>query len=240
MFSTMTLNLWAYNDWSIRKQNIINLINDLKPDILTLQEVRIDTRFSYFPQSQEISEKCGYNYHAYSPAWSKSKVDSTSNSNDVAVSHGLSILSKFPITNVTTQFLNKHPDFDEPCIVMFADIDMEGELHAVCNVHFANRDLFASLHLQELMSVCKLRNQPTIIQGDFNIFQLGKYKLTLLKHYELSSEKTQYRSFPKDNVTLDYIIVPASRYRIDEVLCPNVYVSDHNAVMARLSKKITI
>lgn len=233
----MTLNLWAYNDWSNRKQNILNLIHDLRLDILTLQEVRIDAQYSSLPQSQELAEKCGYKYHAYSPAWSRSLVGEATKSNTSAMSHGLSIVSKFPITNVSTRFLTKHPDFDEPCIIMFADIDIDGDLYSVCNVHFANRDLYADLHLKELMSICSSSSRPTIIQGDYNIFHLEDYTSTLLQEYELSSEKAQYQSFSKDNATLDYIIVPSSTYQIDEVFCSNVYVSDHNAVMAKISKK---
>lgn len=239
MFSTMTLNLWAYNDWSNRKQNIFKLIDEFKPDIFTLQEVRLDAAHSIFPQSQEIADKCGYKFHTYSPAWSKISPRNTIDHSTIAVSHGLSVISKFPITNVSTQFLKTHPDFDEPCIVMYANIDVKGESITICNVHFVNRDKFADLHLKELINVCKLRDQNTVIQGDFNIFKLSDYRLSILQGYELSIDKVHYESFPRDKATLDYIIVPSSKYEIEEVTCSNTYVSDHNAVMAKINKRET-
>jgi len=41
---------------------------------------------------------------------------------------------------------------------------------------------------------------------------------------------------PKNNGTLDYIVVPKEAYSIGEVTCPNDYVSDHRALLATIEK----
>ncbi len=236
MITTMTLNLWSYHDWKNRKDNVISVIKKLNPDILALQEVQINPSFTVFPQSKIIANLCGYNHHVFAPACVKDKQISISGKATQRATHGLAILSKYPIPSTEAHFLCKHPDHKEPCIVLFADIDINDHLVSVCNVHFGNSDLFADLHLKETMALCKTRRIQPIIQGDFNIYDLSVYRNNELKGYQFSSDELAYRSMPKDNGTLDYIIAPSSGCRINTVVCPEDYISDHRAVFASLTQ----
>ena len=147
-------------------------------------------------------------------------------------SYGLALISKHPIISIESYFLRRHPDYDEETSVLFCKINIDGRIVDVCNVHFGNSDLFSDLHLNELMDLCEERNIEPIILGDFNNFNLAAYKQSRLRNYRISSEVADYESMPKNNGTLDYIVVPSSSYDIQQVQCPDIYVSDHRALIA--------
>ena len=74
------------------------------------------------------------------------------------------------------------------------------------------------------------RNQNPIFAGDFNLYDLVKYR-DKLSEYDVSSEQLSYGSYPKDKSRLDYIVSP-KEYRMTNIACPNDYVSDHRALIA--------
>ena len=234
----MTLNIWRYYDWNSREGNIVNTINDLAPDCIGLQEVQTNHAFSPWPQSSAIADSCGFKYRIFAPAYKKEgQIDKDGGSTQDA-SYGLAFMSKYPIISSESYFLRQHPDYDEPCSVLFVRIDIDGREVDICNVHFGNSDLFSDLHLNELMNLCEERNLKPIIIGDFNNFDLASYKATRLRDYMLSSDVTTYESMPKNKGTLDYIIVPSKDYRITSITCPQEYLSDHRAVFAKIERII--
>lgn len=81
------------------------------------------------------------------------------------------------------------------------------------------------------------RGTSPIILGDFNIYKLAKYKEQnqLLNNYTLSSDVHEYISYPADGESLDYIAVPKSIYEIKDVECPDLYVSDHKYLSAKIT-----
>jgi endonuclease/exonuclease/phosphatase family metal-dependent hydrolase len=237
MLKTMTLNLWCYFDWRNRKDTIVSLLKELDPDFITFQEAQTNASFSPWPQSDFIADACGYTYRVFAPTYGRDGQIDKDDAMTIRASYGLALISKYPIISSETYFLRQHPDHDEACSVLFCKIDMNGTIIDVCNVHFGNSDLFSDLHLNELMDLCKSRGIEPIIQGDFNIFDLSAYKENRLKGYTLSTDIATYESMPKDHGTLDYIVAPSSKYAIQEIICPDAYVSDHRAVWARIERK---
>lgn len=240
MLKVMTLNLWCYFDWNNRKENITSLIKEESPDIIGFQESQTNHAFSNFPQSDIIANATGYMYRVFAPTYKRDGQVDADRGMTQETSYGLALISKYPIISVETYFLRRHPDYDEETSVLFCKIDINGVTIDICNVHFGNSDLFSDLHLNELIDLCEARNIRPIILGDFNNFNLSMYKQNRLGDYTLSSEIAAYESMPKNNGTLDYIVVPSSLYTIDEVICPEVYVSDHKAVVATIGLKTAL
>jgi endonuclease/exonuclease/phosphatase family metal-dependent hydrolase len=235
MLKVMTLNLWCYFDWKNRKNNILSLIRDESPDFITFQEAQTNPAFSAFPQSDFIADATGYKYKVFAPTYKRDgQVDKNGDMNQ-ETSYGLAFISKYPIISVETYFLRRHPEYDEETSVLFCKIDVDGVIIDICNVHFGNSELFSDLHLNELIDLCEDRNIEPIIAGDFNNFDLSAYKQNRLKDYILSTDIDEYESMPKNKGTLDYIIVPASRYDIKAINCSKMYVSDHRALIANIT-----
>jgi endonuclease/exonuclease/phosphatase family metal-dependent hydrolase len=235
MLRIMSLNIWRYHDWANRKDNIIDAITGFSPDCIGLQEIQTNLAFSSRPQSDVIADECGYKYRVFAPAYRLSgQIDREGNSTQ-DTSYGLAFLSKHPIVSSESYFLKQHPDYTEPCTILFVTVDINGDLVELCNVHFGNRDLFADLHLNELMDLCERRKRFPIILGDFNHFNLAYYTPTRLKRYTLSSDIAKYESMPKNKGTLDYVIVPKVKFTIDSVICPTTYLSDHRTVIADIT-----
>jgi endonuclease/exonuclease/phosphatase family metal-dependent hydrolase len=233
----MTLNLWCYFDWNSRKDNITTLIRDESPDFVAFQETQTNHAFSPYPQSDFIASVCDYKYRIFAPMYKRDgQIDRDGNMNQ-ETSYGLALISKHPIISVETYFLRRHPDYDEETSVLFCKLDIDGHMVDVCNVHFGNSDLFSSLHLNELMDLCEQRGIEPIIIGDFNNFDLAAYKKNRLANYQITTEIKDYESMPKNNGTLDYIVVPVAQYSIENVSCPDLYVSDHRAVVAEVDRQ---
>jgi endonuclease/exonuclease/phosphatase family metal-dependent hydrolase len=238
MFKLMTLNLWCYFDWENRKDTIISVINDLNPDVIAFQEAQTNHAFSAWPQSDSIADTCGFKYRVFAPTYKRDGQIDREGGMTQETSFGLALISKYPIITSETYFLRQHPGHDEACSVLFVKLAINDKEVDVCNVHFGSSDLFSDLHMNELMDVCEERNVQPIILGDFNHFNLSVYKETRLKNYTISTDIAEYESIPKDNGTLDYIVVPKTQYSINSVMCPNEYVSDHRALLASIIENI--
>lgn len=236
MLTLMTLNLWGYFDWENRKDTITSVINKLNPDVIAFQEAQTNHSFSPWPQSDFIADICNFKYRIFAPTYRRDGQVDKKGGMTQETSFGLALISKYPIISSETYFLRQHPDHDEACSVLFVKLDMNGEEVDVCNVHFGNSDLFSDLHINELMDLCEERSVQPIILGDFNHFQLDMYKEKRLKGYSLTTDIAKYESMPKNNGTLDYIVVPAKKYSLKKVICPAEYVSDHRALFASIEK----
>lgn len=237
MLRIMTLNLWCYFDWENRKNTITSVISGLDPDFIAFQEAQTNPSFSPWPQSDFIADACHYTYRAFAPTYKRDGQIDTGGGMTQETSYGLAFISKYPIISSETYFLRQHPDHDEACSVLFVKLAIDGEMVDVCNVHFGNSDLFSDLHLNELMDLCETRGIKPILLGDFNHFNLGVYKQNRLRDYSVTTDVADYESMPKNNGTLDYIVVPSDSYSISAVKCPAEYVSDHRAVYAIVEQK---
>jgi endonuclease/exonuclease/phosphatase family metal-dependent hydrolase len=230
----MTLNLWCYFDWENRKNTITATVKDLRPDVIAFQEAQTNSAFSLFPQSDFVADHGEYKYRVFAPTYKRDEQIDKSGGMTQETSFGLALISKYPIVSSETYFLRQHLDHDEMCSILICKIEIEGKMIDICNVHFGNSDLFSDLHMNETMDLFEARGSEPILLGDFNHFNLEVYKETRLKSYTLTTDVAKYESMPKNNGTLDYIVVPSARYTIKNVICPDVYVSDHRALFATI------
>lgn len=237
MIKLATLNIWGYTDWVNRKDSIVSVINSLQPDILALQEVQTNLAFSPRPQSDFLAKCCGFSYRIFAPTYRRGQQIDRQGEETQEASYGLALLSMYPIMSSETYFLRQHTEHAETCSVLFVALNVDGARTEICNVHFGNSDLSSDLHLNELMDLCEMRKSRPIIVGDFNNFGLNGYKQTRLDGYELSTDKADYISLPKNDGTLDYIAAPSGSYSIREVICPEEYLSDHRMVLASISRR---
>jgi len=231
MLRLMTLNLWGYEQWGDRKDAVLSLINRQSPDVIALQEVQLDMNKSSISQASFLAKKELYPYTVYVPSF-RTKRHPRRQSLSGGYSHGLALLSRYPIVSSELYLLSQGAEFNEPCSVLFANIQVDGENIDLCNVHFGNTDQESSKHLEELSEICVARDSQPIILGDFNMFELDKHTSSApLRGYSLSSDELSYISIPKNNGTLDYIAIP-KQYSFSSVTCPKDIVSDHRAVCA--------
>lgn len=237
MFKVMTLNLWGYHEWDKRTDNLIALINQEAPDCIALQEVLTNHAFSDFPSSDFIATSCGYKYRVFAPTYPRNNSKDREGNRTQRASYGQAFLSKHPIVSAESYFLKLYPEHPEENTVLFCQADIDGIQVEFANVHFANSSKFSDLHLRELMELLEKRQSRPIILGDFNVWKqdMATYMETVLKGYVSSSEVAEYISSPADNDCLDYIVVPDAKYKLGAVNCPEVFVSDHNALLASVA-----
>ncbi len=234
----MTLNLWRYHDWDKRSDNIASLINKEAPDCIAFQEVLTNHAFSDFPFTDIIADKCGYKYRTFAPTLVRNNSRDKEGNRTQRASEGQAFISKFPIITSENYFLKQHPAYPEDVTVLFQSVEVADGLVEFCNVHFANNDI-SYKHLDELLELIEKRATTPIILGDFNIYKLAEYKKKnqFLNNYSISSEIDEYVSYEPDGEPLDYIAVPSSKYEIKGVVCSDIYVSDHKALIAIIASR---
>ena len=233
----VTLNLWRYYDWPDRRRNVLEFIAKNNPDIIALQEVQLNKSFSELSQAEDIAKSAGYKYHVFSPTMKKTDQIDLNGDFTQEAEHGLAIISKYPITSSESYLLQKHPQDKEKRTVLFCDIQIQDTILRLCNVHFSNRTIYSDLHIKELMDVIKGKKHKPIILGDFNIYDLSPYKLNILDGYKSSRDFSSYTSYPKDDGSLDYVLLPDS-YSFEKISCPAIYLSDHRPVVAEIISDI--
>ena len=77
------------------------------------------------------------------------------------------------------------------------------------------------------------RGLASVLIGDFNIFNMSKYRGLYDGAYKASNDKYEYISYPKDNDSLDYVLIPLS-YEFESFICRDEYVSDHRMVVTKI------
>lgn len=228
-----SLNLWRYYDWDKRYKNIVQALRRSHPDVIAFQEVQLNSSFSPKPQSVLLAEALGYRYHSFAPT--SQKYDQIDNEGAFTqnVSHGLAFISKYPIISSESIFLGRYSNDHELRSIQLITLLIEGQEVYVCNVHFDNSDEISSLHLKETLDIVIKRQIKPIILGDFNIYDIKKYD-KLFSNYTLSSDMSDYISYPKREGTLDYILTPNGVVQMLGVECLTDQISDHRLVLASL------
>lgn len=228
--SIATLNLWRYYQWEERQSKIIRLFKDYKSDIIALQEVQINRSFSNKSQAENLAKALDYPHFIFAPTMIKKNQTSKSGKANVKATHGLAVLSKFPILSYESIRLTQHELDPEPRNIVLAKIDTGDRIIDICNVHFSNNNEWADKHMRETLLICQDRNIRPIVLGDFNLYSVNEY-LDRLTNYHISSIEFEYTSYPKDKGSLDYIISP---FKFQDFICQEDTVSDHRALIAKL------
>lgn len=232
MISLFTLNLWRYYDFEIRFPKIVKTIKENNPDIIFLQEVQLDITQSPLSQAELIKNKLSeYKYSLCSTIYLK---DSQKGEKLVSpIQHGMAILSKYPIINSFEYYVKLNEDELEPRSILCCDIDINETTYKFANIHFANKEEWAKNQMIDFMHFINLRSEKRIMIGDFNMFNLSNYE-ELKRGYKSSYDFKKYTSYPKDNGTLDYILIPESQ-TFQVLKITEEEVSDHKGIYVEIN-----
>lgn len=222
-----SLNLAGYLEWERRLPAIVSYVNDEQPDILLLQEVKFDPAESGFCQSTLLNKQFAQPY----------KYEQTSVTRyhrpegDNAYREGLAVLSRHPIVKSEALVLIKNDADEHTRIIQNIDIEIDAEVIPLTNVHFSNNK-YADDQFKELLNILDVRKEKRILCGDFNIFDLEEYKSLYADGYIASTEIKKYISFPDEDLTLDYMLLPRNYRYVSLDLTPGL--SDHAALTFRI------
>ena len=64
-----SLNLKEYENWDERLPKIISEIHSYQPDIIVLQEVVLDKRFSSLSTLEQLNKELKYQYSIFAPCF---------------------------------------------------------------------------------------------------------------------------------------------------------------------------
>jgi endonuclease/exonuclease/phosphatase family metal-dependent hydrolase len=224
-----TLNLQGFVHWSTHKTAILEYFKNEQPDIIFFQEVVYLPTVSPVNQVQEINQELGYFFE-------HSSVTRLQKSPDYDVfREGLAVLSKYPIVKTDVLVL-KQAEYDEHNrIIQLVDVFIDGKIVKFANIHFSLTEIadFATLHFQETIEILRSRDEKRIILGDFNMTDLNVHRELWEEDYLISSA-APYISFPSENKTIDYILLPKENAFESITATPNA-LTDHCAVTAIIS-----
>lgn len=221
-----SLNLAGYKNWSERESNIVSYLGTTNSDVVFLQEVKFDTEHSPFTQSKYLNTLLSTPYPN-----SQSTVSRIFESSGSESREGLAVLSKYPIIDSEIIVLKRRADDKHTRIIQKVSLSVSGKVINFTNVHFSNND-YSDEQLTETLKITKARDETSVILGDFNIFDIQTVDHLYSNDYIASTEISQYISFPAENVTLDYVLIPKT------FTCTSINVgknlSDHNALTIEL------
>lgn len=238
----ISLNLWRYYDWENRVEKIKEVILKNNPDVIFLQEVQLDRERSNLSQVEMIKEYLSdYKYSIFSTTVVKKY--QRGQKLEKPIQHGMAVLSKNPIINSFNYALGLSDDEKESRSILCFDIEKDGVVEKMANIHFGNREDWAKSQLKEFIDFLESRSEKRIMAGDFNLFKMTEYS-NIFKGYKLSYDFKKYKSFAegyengkmvKKNGTLDYILIPEN-YNFEEVNVLDSYLSDHDAIYSKIKK----
>jgi endonuclease/exonuclease/phosphatase family metal-dependent hydrolase len=114
-------------------------ISDKSPDIVFLQEVQLDKEKSSFSQVEILKEKLSdYRYSIFSTI--VVKTHQRGKKLKKPIQHGMAVLSKYPIVNSFNYFLKLSEDEKEARSILCFDIEKNGNIEKMANIHFGNRE----------------------------------------------------------------------------------------------------
>jgi endonuclease/exonuclease/phosphatase family metal-dependent hydrolase len=198
-----SLNLAGYKNWSERESHVISYLEAMNSDVVFLQEVKFNSEYSSYTQSKYLNSKLEAPYPYTQSSVSRYYLQSDS----IESREGLAVLSKYPITDSEIIVLKKHTDDKHTRIIQKVSLLVDGQTINFTNVHFSNND-YSDEQLEETLQITKSRDEASVILGDFNIFDIQTVRGLYSDDYRVSTDFYQYVSFPSENVTLDYVIVP--------------------------------
>ena len=235
----MKIISWNVNSVRARLENILNYINDIKPDILLLQEIK--TQEENFPK--EAFKELGYQ----------------SNVHGQKSYNGVAIISKNNLTNVDTELIK---DELKQSRIISADIKFKSKIIKLINIYVPNGNPIDSkkydykknwldLFVKSIKKIIK-KNQNIIITGDFNVipedidvYDSKRYKNDALFKLEIRKKYRElinlgfqdvYRHFNKKKQEYTFWDYFAGSWqknygmRIDHFLLSNNLINEINSI----------
>lgn len=225
----LSLNIWNYHNFNSRKLKIIKLIKKYDPDVVVFQEVRDDRSKNIIDNDQlkQLNQELEYRYSYFLPVQNFK--------NKKKLNHdcieGLGICSKHPFNKQFIE-LKKHPDDVFTRKALHTKVNFDKTIVNIINVHFSPNDLFARLHLEEVLEKQK-NKKKTVIIGDFNYPHKKSISRLSKENGFKSSSDFDYISYPNDKCSYDYILI-SNDAEFRKFECINEEVSDHNALFSEI------
>lgn len=216
----LSLNIAGTKDLPSRIELIARYINLQAPDVVALQEVLCDGGAN---QATQINEKldnpfehmCFDSAETYQPSTRQPYTE------------GLALLTRQMLKDHKVWRLRQADDDRHKRIAQCVELTTNIK---IINVHFSNNQHST----EQLQEVIKNDQGKSVIVGDFNIFSLTEdERVSYRGRYKDSYEFQKYISFPAENLTLDYALIP-SQYSF-EALATQDGLSDHAAVRYDIS-----
>jgi endonuclease/exonuclease/phosphatase family metal-dependent hydrolase len=223
-----TLNLRGFFDWTARSPQIIAFLRGVDPDVILFQEV------VYLPEISPLSPVELLNRELRLPYRHEAITRLQRGRTHPVYREGLALLSRTPIVATQTLALEHEQGDPHQRIVQFADVEEDGGVWPLANVHLSVRDDFALHHLEEVLTVLHAKGERRILGGDFNVDHLEQHA-SLWRDAVLTSAVAHYQSHPSSQENDDYFLVP-TEFAIDRVTVSGDDLSDHEAVTVDLSR----
>lgn len=219
-----TLNLQGFDDWTDRHPAIIKFLTDDQADVIFFQEAVYLPEVSPFNPAQLLNQTLHYPFE-------HSDITRLQVGLHYPVyREGLVMLSKYPIVKSDTLILKQAKGDEHNRIVQLIDIEKDGEIIKLANIHFSITDYvdYATPHLQEVLELLRMRGEARIMLGDFNLSDLDASKHLWDSEY-IASTEIPYVTFPKMNKRVDYALVP-KKYSFESITVSDDSLSDHRAL----------
>jgi endonuclease/exonuclease/phosphatase family metal-dependent hydrolase len=224
-----TLNLQGFVNWSKHKSDVLAYFQSEKPDVIFFQEVVFIPQVSAYTQVQELNQDLHYMFEHSSVTRLQVGLEYP------VFREGLAVLSKYPVVKSESLILKQAEGDSHNRIIQLVDLFIDGRVVKLANIHFSLTDIadFATPHLQETLEILRARGETRIIAGDFNMTSLEASRHLWSDEYTTSSQ-TPYISFPSEQKTIDYILIPKSDAFVSVTATPEA-LTDHCAVTAEIT-----
>jgi endonuclease/exonuclease/phosphatase family metal-dependent hydrolase len=215
--------------------SIAGVIKKENPDLVAVQEVDVHTgrSGSSINQAEELAVKTGMQVY-----FAKA-IDHDGGE------YGVAILSRFPLTAMTT---HKLPTIEstkgEPRVLATAEVQLPGDqkiIFACTHFDALRTDSNRVLQVKEAIRLLKKEIHPVILAGDLNAAPGGEVINELDKHFTRTCKKNCGFTIPVDKPkkTIDFIAYSTGDpfKVISHKVIDEKYASDHLPVVAELQLK---
>lgn len=223
-----SLNLQGFADWEARMPRVLGYLEAMSPDVILFQEV------VWLPEISPVTQVDLLGRHLRYPFRHQSVTRLQRGRVVADYREGLGLLSRHPVPSTEALVLHHEDGDPHQRIVQLADVEADGWIWPLMNVHLSVRDDFALHHLEEVLRMQDARQERRILGGDFNVDHLERHARLWRGWARLSSEELHYLSRPLSQETDDYFLVP-DRYEIAAVQVSGDGLSDHRAVTVDLT-----
>ena len=156
--TVMTLNIWNIHRWEERRGAVVAWINEIRPDLVALQEV---VRLERLCQASWIAERTGM-----------AAVFGAAASYDAA-EFGNAVLSRYPVLGSRSRGLYAGSGNDVPRVVVSADVDVDGRRVSCASTHLSYRFDDGWVRERQVQEIAEFVSEhpadfPPIVCGDFN------------------------------------------------------------------------
>lgn len=204
-------------------------INEIKPDIVSLQEVdSVCGRSGNVDQAKTLAELTGMHYSF------------VRHFDYDGGAYGQAILSKYPISKTINYRLPIYPlEEGETRALLFAEISishLKKVLVGVVHLDYRNKESRLN-QIQHIENLYKKQSLPALLVGDINALPKSDEIASLSKYFNFPDIPTNF-TFPAPNPVrkIDYIMVHKNRKaRIKDEIVLDVDYSDHKPIMATIA-----